>query len=703
MEIEEEKDEEIDEDLEDALEELEEETDEPVAPKTPEVFDVQLSPDNGGSVVPPPPKPQVFKLNLYFEGELLPPSTSLFQSIQRISRKQEMTSSDGAQPIPVHTLWDKTHSITYSVAESKEETSGSGMTSLDGTNSYVPPLDSPYLNFINSKTVDNLDTAESTKHILTLLRILNELNHSWSSHVPVFDRKVAHKSIISPTEFINSKLTAKVMRQLQDPLTLCSGALPEWCKQLVYNYSFLFPFESRRLYFFCTSFGIARALHALQQHLMGTSAPTTSRNSEFRVGRIQRQKVRIARTRLLDSMLKVMELYGKSKGVLEVEYFGEVGTGLGPTLEFYTLASRDLQRKDLNLWRDEKPLKEPLHPKDGKTEETTPSIEHESTEHKYVFNAGGLFPTLIKPGDDSELTKKILGIFRSMGTFVAKAMLDSRLLDMHYSRAFLKWMLNRALTFDDLKDFDPDFGNSMEKIAQICRQAHVIELDGSLSQDEKNKRIEGLKLGECPISDLNLDFTMPGRPQWELKANGRDTDVTINNLEEYLNLIVQQYLLKGVSAQLDAFKIGFNLVFPIENLGLFNSEELELILCGAEQSSWDMQTLLENTRCDHGYTHDSLTVKFLLEIMTEMSPKEQRQFLLFVTGSPNLPPGGFKSLDPKLTIVRKESDGKDPDSYLPSVNCCFYYLKLPEYTSKKVLKEKLMFSIENGQGSFSFN
>lgn len=29
----------------------------------------------------------------------------------------------------------------------------------------------------------------------------------------------------------------------------------------------------------------------------------------------------------------------------------QVGTGLGPTLEFYALVSRELQRADLDLWR----------------------------------------------------------------------------------------------------------------------------------------------------------------------------------------------------------------------------------------------------------------------------------------------------------------------------------------------------------------
>jgi len=35
---------------------------------------------------------------------------------------------------------------------------------------------------------------------------------------------------------------------------------------------------------------------------------------------------------------------------LQIEFRGEEGTGLGPTLEFYALVSAELQRKDLGLW-----------------------------------------------------------------------------------------------------------------------------------------------------------------------------------------------------------------------------------------------------------------------------------------------------------------------------------------------------------------
>jgi E3 ubiquitin-protein ligase TRIP12 len=73
-----------------------------------------------------------------------------------------------------------------------------------------------------------------------------------------------------------------------------------------------------------------------------------------------------------------------------------------------------------------------------------------------------------------------------------------------------------------------------------------------------------------------------------------------------------------------------------------------------------------------------------------------------VTGSPRLPVGGFKALSPHLTIVKKTFDSVDvnPDDYLPSVMTCANYLKLPDYSSKDVLKAKLRIAAMEGQYSF---
>ena len=61
---------------------------------------------------------------------------------------------------------------------------------------------------------------------------------------------------------------------------------------------------------------------------------------------------------------------------------------------------------------------------------------------------------------------------------------------------------------------------------------------------------------------------------------------------------------------------------------------------------------------------------------------------------------------PALTIVRKadsvdEMNSADSlDSYLPSVMTCVNYLKLPDYSSEKVMRKKLVQAMREGQLSF---
>ena len=65
------------------------------------------------------------------------------------------------------------------------------------------------------------------------------------------------------------------------------------------------------------------------------------------------------------------------------------------------------------------------------------------------------------------------------------------------------------------------------------------------------------------------------------------------------------------------------------------------MFCGSGYDIWDSKLLIECTRCDHGYTHDSKAVQYLFEILSSFNPDEQRLFLQFVTGSPRLPVGGL--------------------------------------------------------------
>lgn len=137
---------------------------------------------------------------------------------------------------------------------------------------------------------------------------------------------------------------------------------------------------------------------------------------------------------------------------------------------------------------------------------------------------------------------------------------------------------------------------------------------------------------------------------------------------------------------------------------MFYPEEMENVFCGTGATSyqrWDIRMLQECCRTDHGFTQDSQAIRFLYEILSTYSRDEQRLFLQFVTGSPRLPTGGFKALTPPLTIVRKTLDpNQNPDDYLPSVMTCVNYLKLPEYSSREVMRAKLKVAVSEGSMSF---
>lgn len=105
---------------------------------------------------------------------------------------------------------------------------------------------------------------------------------------------------------------------------------------------------------------------------------------------------------------------------------------------------------------------------------------------------------------------------------------------------------------------------------------------------------------------------------------------------------------------------------------------------------WTRQDILEYTEPKFGYTKDSPGFLNLVEVLIEMSSAERKNFLQFATGCSSLPPGGLANLHPRLTVVKK-GEGDTP---LPSVNTCVHYLKLPEYSSKQILRDRLLQSTQ---------
>jgi len=76
-----------------------------------------------------------------------------------------------------------------------------------------------------------------------------------------------------------------------------------------------------------------------------------------------------------------------------------------------------------------------------------------------------------------------------------------------------------------------------------------------------------------------------------------------------------------------------------------------------------------------------------VNVLLSLTGSERKAFLQFATGCSALPPGGLCNLHPRLTVVRKVDAGSGG---YPSVNTCVHYLKLPEYPTEEILKERLL-------------
>ncbi|XP_062117154.1 E3 ubiquitin-protein ligase UPL4 isoform X2 [Humulus lupulus] len=625
-------------------------------------------------------------LLFFLDGQLLERDLTLYQAIiQKQIREHETVASTR--------LWSQVYTLTYKKSANKpyniKECSCSvkkcGLS--DAIKKYVQQT-SFSSSMFTSDLASDLEKPSPTYDIMYLLKCLERMNR-FRFHLISQERmgafaegklhdldrlKISAVPSVPQNEFVSSKLTEKLEQQMRDRMAVSIGGMPSWCSQIMASCPFLFSFEARCKYFRLGAFGQLPLSH---------SDSGMAIDRRLRSGGFSRKKFLVSRDSILESAKQMMELHARYKGLLEVAFNDEVGTGIGPTLEFFTLVSHEFQKTGLGMWRDDH----------GFTSNTSLQLENQ----EFVMCPLGLFPRPWSSSKDVSDGIQISGVmknFELLGQIVAKALHNGRVLDLHFSKAFYKLILGQELGMFDILSFDPELGRTLLEFKALAERKLFLESTGG--------DVSTFKFDTCfrntRIEDLSLNFTLPGYPDFFL-ASGPDYDtVTMRNLEKYVSLVVDATLSDGISRQTEAFKLGFNQVFPLEQLQIFTEEELERLLCG-EHNSWAADELIDQVKFDHGYTASSPPVVYLLEIIQEFDKKQQRAFLQFVTGAPRLPPGGLASLNPKLTIVRKHCSGC-VDADLPSVMTCANYLKLPPYSSKERMKEKLLYAITEGQGSF---
>ena len=79
------------------------------------------------------------------------------------------------------------------------------------------------------------------------------------------------------------------------------------------------------------------------------------------------------------------------------------------------------------------------------------------------------------------------------------------------------------------------------------------------------------------VDTLCLDFTVHGT---ELKPDGENIELTDDNKEEYLHLVLRYYMLDSISDQLESIMKGVQDIICINALKVFDYQQLDLFLCG---------------------------------------------------------------------------------------------------------------------------
>jgi E3 ubiquitin-protein ligase TRIP12 len=143
---------------------------------------------------------------------------------------------------------------------------------------------------------------------------------------------------------------------------------------------------------------------------------------------------------------------------------------------------------------------------------------------------------------------------------------------MQFSIVFYKWMLGEedSLSLEDLIYIDKNIYEQFKKLQTIVnirdklltQNSQIItnkinnkkrlkskddsQMDYSPCSNIFDENDERLLLDGCKIDDLSLVFTLPGHSNIELKKGGKDCLVTIQNLDQYVNvkLLIKNFFSK---------------------------------------------------------------------------------------------------------------------------------------------------------------
>ncbi|XP_061672603.1 ubiquitin-protein ligase E3B [Syngnathoides biaculeatus] len=325
---------------------------------------------------------------------------------------------------------------------------------------------------------------------------------------------------------------------------------------------------------------------------------------------------------------------------------------------------------------------------------------------KKVFNpALNLFKTTsgderLYPSPTSYIHENHLQLFEFVGKMLGKAVYEGIVVDVPFASFFLSQVLgHHHSTFyssiDELPSLDSEFYKNLTSIKRY--DGDVGDLGLSLSYDED-------VMGELVCHEL-----IPG---------GKTMPVTNENKFSYIHLMAHFRMHTQIKEQTAAFIRGFRSIINPEWLHMFSTPEVQRLVSG-DNAEIDLDDLKKHTVYYGGFHSSHRVIIWLWDILSsDFTAEERAMFLKFVTSCSRPPLLGFAYLKPPFSIrcveVSDDQDTgdtlgsvlrgfftirkKEPGGRLPTSSTCFNLLKLPNYSKKSILRDKLRYAISMNTG-----
>jgi len=192
------------------------------------------------------------------------------------------------------------------------------------------------------------------------------------------------------------------------------------------------------------------------------------------------------------------------------------------------------------------------------------------------------------------------------------------------------------------------------------------------------------------FGEMRFVFDNSAGMEVPLGKRGAAKSVTFKNAKKFAELVLSMRLNEAAE-QIACIRSGMSMVVPIGCLSLWSWRDLELGVCG--NPFIDVAVLKKHVNLESYPDKDTnAPLRFFWEALESFGQEELAEFLRFVWGRSRLPPEGSQQWDNGF-IVHKADDL--PDDALPRAHTCFFTIDLPQYKSKQVARDKILYAVQN--------